>query len=80
MPLSNMIVTETDHTRFMEVLHALDRESNAKFVFLLVKSGQQIAAAGELAMREALGRRAEFPPPPGAGGFPGAQVPSPPAG
>jgi septal ring factor EnvC (AmiA/AmiB activator) len=38
------------------------------------------AAAGELAMREALGRRAEFPPPPGAGGFPGAQVPSPPAG
>lgn len=37
-------------------------------------------AQGELAMREALGRRAEFPPPPGAGAFPAAQVPSPPAG
>lgn len=37
-------------------------------------------AQGELAMREALGRRAEFPPPPGAGAFPGAQVSSPPAG
>ena len=34
-------------------------------------------AQGELAMREALGRRAEFPPPPGAGAFPGAQVSSP---
>ena len=32
----------------MEVLGALDRESNSKFVFLLDKSGQQIAAAGEL--------------------------------
>jgi hypothetical protein len=37
-------------------------------------------AQGELAMREALGRRAEFPPPPGAGAFPGAHAPSPPAG
>ena len=37
-------------------------------------------AQGELAMREALGRRAEFPPPPGAGAFPGAQMSSPPAG
>ena len=37
-------------------------------------------AQGELAMREALGRRAEFPPPPGAGAFPGAQTSSPPAG
>ena len=37
-------------------------------------------AQGELAMREALGRRAEFPPPPGAAPFPGAQTSSPPAG
>ena len=37
-------------------------------------------AQGELAMREALGRRVEFPPPPGAGAFPGAQTSSPPAG
>jgi predicted regulator of Ras-like GTPase activity (Roadblock/LC7/MglB family) len=43
-----MIVTEQDHSRFMEVLDSLDRDSNAKFVFLLDKSGQQIAAAGEL--------------------------------
>jgi len=43
-----MIVTEQDHSRFMEVLNSLDRDANAKFVFLLDKSGQQIAAAGEL--------------------------------
>jgi predicted regulator of Ras-like GTPase activity (Roadblock/LC7/MglB family) len=44
----NIIVTERVHSQFMEVLEALDRDANAKFVFLLDKSGQQIAAAGEL--------------------------------
>ena len=36
--------------------------------------------SGELAMLEALGRRAEFPPPPGAGAFSGQQAASPQAG
>jgi predicted regulator of Ras-like GTPase activity (Roadblock/LC7/MglB family) len=48
MGSGNVIVTERDHSQFMEVLESLDRETNAKFVFLLDKSGQQIAAAGEL--------------------------------
>jgi predicted regulator of Ras-like GTPase activity (Roadblock/LC7/MglB family) len=48
MASGNMIVTLQDHTRFMDLLESLDRDTNAKFVFLLDKSGQQIAAAGEL--------------------------------
>ena len=48
MAFGNMIVTQQDHTRFMNLLENLDRDTNAKFVFLLDKSGQQIAAAGEL--------------------------------
>jgi predicted regulator of Ras-like GTPase activity (Roadblock/LC7/MglB family) len=48
MASANMIVTQQDHTRFMNLLESLDRDTNAKFVFLLDKSGQQIAAAGEL--------------------------------
>jgi predicted regulator of Ras-like GTPase activity (Roadblock/LC7/MglB family) len=43
-----MIITEQDHARLMAVLEHLDGECNAKFVFLLDRSGQQIAAAGEL--------------------------------
>jgi predicted regulator of Ras-like GTPase activity (Roadblock/LC7/MglB family) len=43
-----LIITEQDHSQFMELLEGLDRETNAKFVFLLDKSGQKIAAAGEL--------------------------------
>ena len=48
MAAASIIVTEQDYERFMALLGALDREANAKFVFLLDKSGQQIAAAGEL--------------------------------
>ena len=42
--------------------------------------GEDRPDAGERATLEALGRRAEFPPPPGAGAFSGAPSPSPPAG
>jgi predicted regulator of Ras-like GTPase activity (Roadblock/LC7/MglB family) len=48
MAAGNIIVTEQDHRRFMSVLGDLNRDANAKFVFLLDKSGQQIAATGEL--------------------------------
>ena len=49
MPAGNTIITEQDYARFMAILEGLDREANAKFVFLLDKSGQQIASAGEMA-------------------------------
>jgi predicted regulator of Ras-like GTPase activity (Roadblock/LC7/MglB family) len=48
MTAFDMIVTEKDHTSFMTILDDLARESNAKFVFLLDKAGQQIASAGNL--------------------------------
>ncbi len=43
-----MVVTEQVHARFTAVLESLDRETNAKFVFLVDKSGQPITAVGEL--------------------------------
>jgi len=43
-----MIVTEQDHHRFISLIEGLDRDANAKFVFLLEKSGQQIASTGEM--------------------------------
>ena len=49
MPAGHTIITEQDYPRFMAILEGLDREANAKFVFLLDKSGQQIASAGEMA-------------------------------
>ncbi len=48
MTAFNMVVTVTDHERFMVVLEKLAREANAKFVFLVDKAGQQIASAGNL--------------------------------
>ena len=48
MSTGNMIITERDHSRFMSILDELDETANAKFVFLLDKSGQQIASAGDL--------------------------------
>lgn len=48
MAAGHTVITEQDHARFMAILESLDREANAKFVFLLDKSGQQIAATGEL--------------------------------
>ncbi len=43
-----MVVLEQDYTRFSAILQELRAEANARFVFLLDKSGQQIAAAGDL--------------------------------
>ena len=48
MSAANTIVTKEDYTRFMTLLDTLQQESNARFVFLLEKSGQHIAAAGEM--------------------------------
>ena len=48
MASHNIVVTEQVHARFTTLLESLDREANAKFVFLVDKSGQQIAAVGEL--------------------------------
>lgn len=48
MAAGHTVITEQDHARFMAILESLDREANAKFVFLLDKSGQQIAATGDL--------------------------------
>jgi predicted regulator of Ras-like GTPase activity (Roadblock/LC7/MglB family) len=44
----NMVIMEGDHARFMTVLERLREESNAKFVFLVDKAGQQIAKAGDM--------------------------------
>jgi predicted regulator of Ras-like GTPase activity (Roadblock/LC7/MglB family) len=49
MAAGHTVITEQDHSRFMAVLENLDRDANAKFVFLLDKSGQQIAATGDMA-------------------------------
>ncbi len=48
MAPNHMVVTEHVHARFTALLESLDREANARFVFLVDKSGQQIAAVGEL--------------------------------
>ena len=48
MTANHMVVTKQLHARFTAVLESLNREANAKFVFLVDKSGQQIAAVGEL--------------------------------
>jgi predicted regulator of Ras-like GTPase activity (Roadblock/LC7/MglB family) len=42
------VVLENDHVRFISVLDRLRNEANSKFVFLVDKSGQQIAASGKL--------------------------------
>ena len=42
------VVLENDHVRFVSVLDRLLEEANAKFVFLVDKSGQQIASSGKL--------------------------------
>ena len=48
MTANHMVVTEQVYARFMAVLESLDREANAKLVFLVDKSGQPIATVGEL--------------------------------
>ena len=49
MSAFNMVITESDHQRFSDVLEKLATGSNAKLAFLLDKAGQQIAVAGRLA-------------------------------
>ena len=49
MARSGLVILEEDHASFVSVLETLRRESNAKFVFLLDKNGQQIARSGEIA-------------------------------
>jgi predicted regulator of Ras-like GTPase activity (Roadblock/LC7/MglB family) len=48
MSANHMIITEQVHARFMAVLESIDREANAKMVFLVDKSGQPIATVGEI--------------------------------
>ena len=48
MAASHMVVTEQVHARFTAVLESINGEANAKFVFLVDKSGQRIAAVGDL--------------------------------
>jgi len=45
-----MVILETDHKVFMGLLETMLSESNAQYVFLVDKSGPQIAAAGDLEM------------------------------
>lgn len=43
-----MVILEEDHTRFVSILDRLLGEANASMVFLVDKSGQQVAATGDL--------------------------------
>jgi predicted regulator of Ras-like GTPase activity (Roadblock/LC7/MglB family) len=43
-----MVILETDHKVFVELLEKILAEANAGFVFLVDKSGPQIAAVGEM--------------------------------
>lgn len=43
-----MVIMEEDHVRFVELLDGLREEANAKFAFLLDRSGQQISSAGAI--------------------------------
>jgi len=48
MARTGLVILEEDHASFVGVLEQLREESNAKFVFLLDKNGQQIARTGDL--------------------------------
>ena len=43
-----MVILEEDHTRFASILDRLLGEANASMVFLVDKTGQQVAAVGDL--------------------------------
>lgn len=49
-PPSNLVLLETDHQRFTTVLDRLRQDANARNAFLIDKSGQQIASAGEMGL------------------------------
>src|SRR5512140_1570584 len=48
MSASDLVLLESDHARLMAVLERLRQDANAKLVFLLDKSGQQMAISGDL--------------------------------
>lgn len=48
MAVTDLVLLEADHARFMTVLERLRQDSNARVVFLIDKNGQQIAALGEI--------------------------------
>lgn len=43
-----MVILEEDHTRLVALMDELLEESSGRFAFLLDKSGQQIAASGDV--------------------------------
>ena len=49
MARMDMIIREEDYSRLMGVLDTLNTETNARFIFLIDKSGQQIARTGDVA-------------------------------
>ena len=48
MAVSDLVLLESDHTRFSGVLDKLRKDANAKVVFLIDKNGQQLAHAGDV--------------------------------
>ncbi|MCP3981337.1 MAG: roadblock/LC7 domain-containing protein [bacterium] len=48
MAAGSMVILEEDFARFNTLLGKLCEESNAKFVFLVDKNGQQLSAVGQL--------------------------------
>ncbi len=42
-----MVILEKDHARFVQLLEQLRQQANARFVTLVDKTGQQIAAQGD---------------------------------
>jgi predicted regulator of Ras-like GTPase activity (Roadblock/LC7/MglB family) len=48
MARTSMVILEEDYTRFTDLLESVLEETNARFVFLIDKTGQQLAHAGEL--------------------------------
>ena len=49
LPVTDLVLLESDHSRFTSVLERLRVDANAKVVFLIDKNGQQIACAGDVA-------------------------------
>lgn len=49
MPVTDLVLLESDHARFTSVLEKLRVDANAKVVFLIDKNGQQIASVGDVA-------------------------------
>jgi predicted regulator of Ras-like GTPase activity (Roadblock/LC7/MglB family) len=50
MARTNLVFSAQDHEQFSGVLERLRKDSNSKFVFLIDRSGQQIASTGEAEM------------------------------